>query len=151
MKYIRVKPLVLLTTLFWFVGASAEGIAIEPGWAPGSISFPSLKTILLTSPDEVLFVDVRRPDEYERGAIRSAINIPIDDLEQRVDDIPAGKPVVFICASGKRAGEAYDLAVLFRPDLEMYYLEAKVIYFVDWTFKITPNKRPDPKKGDKKA
>lgn len=46
---------------------------------------------------DFLFVDVRRPDEYEAGHLPGAVNIPYDELNQRKDEVPLDKPAVFYC------------------------------------------------------
>ncbi len=48
-------------------------------------------------------IDVRQPDEFDAGAITGAINIPIRDLAQNLDQIPTDSPVIVYCASGHRA------------------------------------------------
>ncbi len=53
--------------------------------------------------DEVTVLDVRTPEEIEYGAVEGHINVPIDDLRARIDDIPKDKPVVVYCAVGVRA------------------------------------------------
>ena len=47
-------------------------------------------------------IDVRTSDEYNLGTIRNAINIPVDELRQRMNEIPADKPVIVFCAIGLR-------------------------------------------------
>lgn len=47
-------------------------------------------------------IDVRTKDEYDLGTIRNAINIPVDELRDRIHEIPADKPVILFCAIGLR-------------------------------------------------
>lgn len=47
-------------------------------------------------------IDVRTEDEYSLGTIRNAINIPVDELRERIDEIPADKPIIVFCAIGLR-------------------------------------------------
>ena len=46
-------------------------------------------------------VDVRTPAEFAKGGIPGALNIPVDDLRDRLDEVPPG-PVVVHCAVGLR-------------------------------------------------
>ena len=50
-------------------------------------------------------IDVRTKFEFSRGSIPGAIHIPIDELRDRLDEVPAGKVVVF-CQVGHRGHTA---------------------------------------------
>lgn len=56
----------------------------------------------LSERGEALLVDVRRPDEYRAGHVPGAVNIPLADLEHRVDDLPEDHltPVITVCNRG---------------------------------------------------
>lgn len=51
---------------------------------------------------QVTLVDVRTPDEYALGTIPGAINIPLDNLRERLADIPENRPVYLFCGVGLR-------------------------------------------------
>ena len=51
-------------------------------------------------------IDVRQPDEFEAGRIPGAINIPLRELGDNVDQIPTDEPVFVYCQSGWRAALA---------------------------------------------
>ncbi len=51
-------------------------------------------------------VDVRNKDEYEKGHIKGAINIPVGELRDRMDEIPRDVPVYLHCRSGQRSYNA---------------------------------------------
>lgn len=48
-------------------------------------------------------VDVRSSSEFASGHIPGAVNIPMDEIESRLDDLRPGAPIVLICQMGKRA------------------------------------------------
>jgi rhodanese-related sulfurtransferase len=52
-----------------------------------------------------LFVDVRDPDEYARGHVSGAVNIPLGKLPGVVHDLPEGQ-VITLCSMGGRAARA---------------------------------------------
>lgn len=54
-------------------------------------------------------LDVRTREEYAEGHIAGAVNIPVQELEARMSEVPAATPVVVYCHSGRRAGKAADL------------------------------------------
>lgn len=50
-----------------------------------------------------LVVDVRTPEEFRRGAIPNAVNIPVDELRERIHEIPPrDKMVLLYCRVGLR-------------------------------------------------
>ncbi len=52
-------------------------------------------------------VDVRTPMEFMGGHVAGSINIPLQELPERLDEITNMKqPLVLCCASGARSGQA---------------------------------------------
>ncbi len=51
-------------------------------------------------------IDVRQPDEYVAGHVPGAPLIPLGDLPERVDEIPALGEVLVICHVGGRSAQA---------------------------------------------
>ena len=56
-------------------------------------------------------LDVRTPDEFSLGSLPGAINIPLDEIRDRMDEIPKDKPVYVFCAVGLRGYLAYRILV----------------------------------------
>lgn len=55
-----------------------------------------------------LLLDVRNPSEREDGNyIKGDINIPVDQLRQRIDELPENKEIVIYCQVGLRGNVAY--------------------------------------------
>lgn len=52
--------------------------------------------------DKNVFVDVRDPEELAIGMIEGALNIPLGEIRQRMNEIPRSKRVVIYCQVGKR-------------------------------------------------
>jgi glyoxylase-like metal-dependent hydrolase (beta-lactamase superfamily II)/rhodanese-related sulfurtransferase len=48
-------------------------------------------------------VDVRRPGEWQAGHIASAVNVPLNTLEQHAAELPRDEPVAVLCAGGFRS------------------------------------------------
>ncbi len=51
-------------------------------------------------------LDVRTTSEFGAGHIRGAINIPVQDLPARIDELDGGRRVVVYCRSGNRSATA---------------------------------------------
>ena len=73
----------------------------------------------------VTLLDTRTVGEYSSGHIEGFVNIPVDELRERIGEIEAGKPIYVICQSGLRSyiacrileangHEAYNFAGGFR-------------------------------------
>lgn len=73
----------------------------------------------------ITLLDTRTPKEFSQGHIEGFVNIPVDELRERIGEIPSGKPVYLICQSGLRSYiatrilkglgfEAYNFAGGFR-------------------------------------
>ena len=45
----------------------------------------------------VVVIDVREADEYDSGHVPGALFVPLSELEQRVDEVPSGEPVLRAC------------------------------------------------------
>lgn len=62
----------------------------------------------LQSKDQVMIIDVRTINEFGMGHIPGAINIPLFDLANRLDEIrkQQQKDIILYCESGMRAGMA---------------------------------------------
>lgn len=60
------------------------------------------RDIQQTDTTKVTLVDVRTVDEYALGTIPNAMNIPLDDLRDRLSEIPADRPVWLFCGVGLR-------------------------------------------------
>ena len=51
----------------------------------------------------VTLLDARTPQEFSGGTMEGFVNIPLDELRDRLDEIPRGKPVYVLCQSGLRS------------------------------------------------
>ena len=52
-------------------------------------------------------VDVRTLGEFMGGSVSGAVNIPLNEIPQRINELKEMKaPLVFCCASGNRSGQA---------------------------------------------
>lgn len=71
--------------------------------------------------DDVVFVDVRRVDEYAEGHIKGALFITVDDILARIDELPKDKRLMFICVAGVRSGLACEMAAAMGYDTENLY------------------------------
>ena len=52
-------------------------------------------------------VDVRTPGEFMGGHVEGSINIPLQEIQERLEEVKAlPQPIILCCASGNRSGQA---------------------------------------------
>ncbi|BAI81388.1 rhodanese domain protein [Deferribacter desulfuricans SSM1] len=105
--------------------------AIKPGPDEGTVDIEFFKTLIDDRPDNIHIVDVRTPEEFEEGHVKGAINIPVDDMYKKgcdyiINKLPKDGYIIFMCASGGRAGEMY-----FGLKEDCNYKEMDRLYFLD--------------------
>lgn len=110
--------------------------SIKVGKEEGAIDKAFFRKILAEKPSNVAIVDVRTPFEYNAGHFDGAKHVFINDLYDKGCDvtlaqIPEEGYVVFVCATGARAGEMYSG---IKDDCKkadttrMFFLDAEVAY-----------------------
>ena len=52
---------------------------------------------------EAFIIDAREADEFAEGHLKGAVNIPLTEFRQRLDEIPTDVPVYIHCLSGQRS------------------------------------------------
>ena len=91
----------------------------EPYWR---ISLEEAKAMLDSG--NAVVIDVRQPDEWAAGRVAGAIHIPVDDVLARIDELPVGKDLLFICALGVRSGLACEMAAAMNlPTDRLFNIE----------------------------
>ena len=53
--------------------------------------------------ESVFLLDVRDPDEFEEGHIPGAINLPLNEIRSRMDELPRDREISIYCGVGQRA------------------------------------------------
>lgn len=74
----------------------------------GSRDIGTLEATRLMNAGEALVLDIRDNGEFNGGHIPKSKNIPLADLDKRIDDLTRfkDKPVIITCRSNTRAGAA---------------------------------------------
>ena len=105
----------LLMTLLSLVAQAADDF-LSPGLTP-----QELQSRLGTS-EAPLVVDVRAPVEFGVAHVPGAINIPLAELEKRLDEIRSDNEVLIYCINGSRTRQAE--LILYAHDFDnIYHLE----------------------------
>jgi rhodanese-related sulfurtransferase len=118
--------------------APAAPAALKRGAEEGSIDYAEFRRIVTKDPDSVYLVDVRDADEFKKGSLKTAVNIPVDNLSGQIKSLPADKPIIFICGTGARSGESFYMVQDLRPELKnVYYVDGQMTFKQDGSFTIT--------------
>ncbi len=116
---------------------AASSNQLKAGKEEGSVDTETFKKIVKDNPDSIMLIDVRDADEYTEGSFKSAVNIPVDQLEAKIKTLPIDKPIVFVCGTGARSGESYYMVQDLRPEMKnVYYLEGELTFKQDGSFEI---------------
>ena len=89
--------------------SSAKDPVNMAGFMIDNISKGVLKQWFLEDVDKLprdgsaVLLDTRTVGEYSRGHIDGFMNIPVDELRERIEEVEKGKPVYVICQSGLRS------------------------------------------------
>ena len=75
-------------------------------------------------PNNYFLFDVKEPDEFAEGAFKYAKNIPLSELENRLNEIPKDKVILIYCATGVRSERAYNL--LKKAGYKVHFIDAKI-------------------------
>ncbi len=69
----------------------------------GDVGFAQWHEVAGLDPNRSVLLDVRRPDEWEKGSIPGAIRMPLDDIRARMQELPRDREIVVHCQSGQRS------------------------------------------------
>ena len=58
--------------------------------------------------EKVNLIDVRTPDEFNAGSVPNAINVPLNEVVNRLDELKELQPMLVFCAAGVRSQKAID-------------------------------------------
>lgn len=87
--------------------SSAKDPVNYAGYVAVNIMEGKVETVQWHEVDEIIknggyLIDVRDPQECTRGIIKGAVNIPLNDLRERLDEVPTDKELYVTCQVGLR-------------------------------------------------
>lgn len=96
-----------LITFLLFAAARAIAAPATDFMSPGMTALQLQEK--LASINAPLIVDVRKPVEFGVAHIPGAVNIPLDEIEQRLDEFRSENGVLIYCINGARTRQAEPL------------------------------------------
>jgi rhodanese-related sulfurtransferase len=110
------------------------------GKEKGTVTVASFEKVWAETPTALMLVDVRDPKEFAAGTIKGAVNIPMNELEKKLGSLPTDKPVVFVCGTGARSGEAFDTVKMLASGVRASFIDAEVKFNADGTYTMIEKK-----------
>jgi rhodanese-related sulfurtransferase len=102
------------------VQAAADKYFANLGTAPfvsNIVTAADANAIRVSGDDSVQFVDIRKAEDYAKGHIKGAINIPFaQGMQASFADLPADKKLIVNCYSGQTAGQAVAILKMLGYD-----------------------------------
>ncbi len=74
----------------------------------GDVTVQEARSLIADKPDLVI-LDVRTASEYEDGHIEGAVNIPVQELSVRLDELSREDELLVYCRTGNRSAQAVDI------------------------------------------
>jgi rhodanese-related sulfurtransferase len=99
---------------------------------PGEIVGDEFMNVVQNQPQDKVILDVRTPTETAMGMIDGAVNIPVDELQARLTELPKEKEIITHCRTGLRAEMAY--TILRNGGFRARFLNDKVAIIEDKLF-----------------
>jgi len=90
---------------------------------------------IITSKEDHIILDVRTPEEFKEGHLEGAVLIPVSELEGRLSELPADKPIIVYCKSGSRSSNAANILVK-NGFSEVYDMGGGIIKWQDRGYKV---------------
>ncbi|MDA0242459.1 MAG: rhodanese-like domain-containing protein [Chloroflexi bacterium] len=105
--YIFIAAIILAVVVMGLIAANRNGGQSDTASAAVQLLRPADYVAQFQQPAaEHVLIDVRTPEEFASGHIAGAINIPVDEVSQRLAEFPTDQPVVLYCRSGNRSAQA---------------------------------------------
>ncbi len=131
--FVALAAAALLTGLLPSSGAFARSNAPavpsrEEIVIPSGLLTPDQASVMLANDPALAILDVRTPREFAGGHANGAVNIPVQQLAERLAEVPEG-PLLIICRSGKRAEKAWGILISAgRPAEKTWFMKGYTDY-----------------------
>ena len=106
---LSLRTALLLVVVLLIVGmltGCAGAAVVDTGIATSKLISPVEYVADFDDPATHLLIDVRTPEEFASGHINGSVNIPVEEMQGRLDEIPGDTPIVVYCRSGNRSATA---------------------------------------------
>ena len=95
-----------LVAAFLFMVSSCADSNVETVNANQTTENPTVTPLNKALTEGAFLVDVRTPTEFEAGSVKGAVNIPLDEVESKLEQFKDKENIVVFCRSGGRSAQA---------------------------------------------
>ena len=103
--------------------------SLLPRGGYGDVTVQEARRLIEDKPDLVL-LDVRTESEYEEGHIEGAVNIPVQELSVRFDELSPEDELLVYCRTGNRSAQAVDI-LLDLGFTKIYHMDAGITGWIE--------------------
>ena len=123
---------VLMLCAFLFAAGSASAADLPK---TGALAPTEALSLMHTLGDKLAVIDVRTEEEFAQGHVPGAMLLPLQSLEQQLGKVPAERPILLLCRTGRRAEAAYNMIHAAHPDKhDIWFLRGVPSYGADGSF-----------------
>ncbi len=121
--------IVLAATAYYFI---QKGSTQNPNY--GNVDSKTAQDIINEKGDLVI-LDVRTVSEYESGHLEGAINIPVEELSQRLSELNPSDEILVYCRTGNRSTSA--VRILKSNGFEkLYHMDGGITAWINEGFPV---------------
>ena len=113
------KLIIILNIGLLLAGVTLAAAAVARNIAPADA------LSLVKARPNLYLLDVRTPQEFQQARIAGAQLIPIDQVMQRVGELPQNRPILVYCAVGSRSAQVFSFLAR-RGYTEVYNLDGGI-------------------------
>jgi phage shock protein E len=94
------KNIIAVILFLFLVNCAPKVITIQ------SLPVTSNEVIKEKLSEDPFLVDVRTPEEFANGSAIGAVNIPLNEIQNRISEFKGKKNIVTFCVTGQRSAKA---------------------------------------------
>jgi rhodanese-related sulfurtransferase len=103
--------------------------SLLPWGGYGDVTVQEARRLIDDKPSLVI-LDVRKASEYEEGHIEGAVNIPVQELRVRFDELSTEGELLVYCRTGNRSAQAVDI-LLDIGFMKIYHMDAGITGWIE--------------------
>ena len=125
----RERRLLYLALALTVVASVLLAPSLLPRGGYGDVTVQEARRLIEDKPGLVL-LDVRTASEYEEGHIEGAVNIPVQELSVRFDELSIEDELLVYCRTGNRSAQAVDV-LLDLGFTKIYHMDEGITGWIE--------------------